>query len=157
MARPVFRHATSGAIRTVGCIGIRLGRDAISSGGGGILWVVHRRPFQVAHQPKGDESRYQRLSSFRPEKLPGTLIHGFDGILVVPPQYRRKGPLFNQFDAATTRNRVAKRPRIGPALCPKRRQSRGYLEQARGRADAEVPDVELQLADRDHGVDSQPF
>ena len=31
------------------------------------------------------------------------------------------------------------------------------MEQARGRADAKIPDVQLQPADRDYGVDSQSF
>ena len=94
----------------IGRIGISLGCDAISSEGGGVLGVVHKRPLEVAHQPKGDEGWCQRFSDFPPEKFPGASIHGFDGVLVVPPQSRGEGTAIKQFDAAITQNCTAKRP-----------------------------------------------
>ena len=141
----------------IGRIWIRSGCNAISSRVGSVLGVVHRRPLEMAHQPKGDEGWYQRLSSFWPEKLPSTPIHGFDDNLVVPPQYRGEGTPIKQFDAAITQNRAAKRPRIDSALCSTRGQPRGCLEHDRGGADAKIPNVELQSADRDHGMDAQSF
>ena len=101
----------------------------------------------MAHEPKGDEIRYQRLSSFRPEKLPSASIHGFHGVLVVPPQYGGDGTPIKQFDAAITQNLPAKQHPIGSTLCSKRGQSRGCLEQACGGADAKIPNVKLQPAE----------
>ena len=94
----------------VGRIGIRLGCEAISSARGGVLVCVHRRPLEVAHQPKGYEGWHQRILGFRPEKLLSASIHRFDGVLVVPPQHKGEGTAFKQFDAAIAQNRAAKQP-----------------------------------------------
>ena len=106
----------------------------------------------MAHQPKGDEGRHQRISGCQPKKLPSASIHGFHGLLVATPQYGGEGTPIKQFDAAITQNPAAKRPRIDSALCCK-----GVQDQDRGGADAKIPNVELHPADRDHGMDPQSF